>query len=663
MSIAAVAHRHVFGLKGDVKDNIAFLDEQTVIYPAGANAILYNTETKSQKFIPVSDRCEGITALAVAPNKRHAAIGERGERPVAVIYDMHTLRKRKALTPPDGESKEFVCMAFSTDAKYIITQTGAPDWTLYYWTWEKTKLMASVRTALHGALPQHLVQLHHMRGHRWERNRCQEIQAGCLGISEGMLKAFQFQKIEPRMGVLLIFESNGELRLEIPFTFGNSPTAQVPRACHSILSFSKGFVAAGSGGNVVIFEKGDDGVNANNPNATAASQQGVVEGEKVPGARELYRRVKDYQLPDEGSRVMNLAISSSEDNLLCSLENNQMFAITLASAEVKGDEARFESFSQPFHHGQITGMDTCIRKPLIATCSSDRSVRVWNYIENSSELVKYFPEEAYSVAIHPSGLYILVGFSDKLRLMNLLIDDIRTFREFTVRGCRECRFSHGGQYFAAVHGNTIQIYSTWNFENLGNLKGHNGKICRGNSGGSGIKREGESILKSCSYTSAVATPDGRSIFAVGSDKTLKLVDSQIVRELESDTVLTQVALSHSGRMMFVGTANGTIRSMKFPLGNEPGEYQEHTGHSGPSPNSASSEDGSLYIYKISDKEGRGMKRDREIVYADEILVTKSDLEEKNQMMAELKTRVEELKMENEYQLRLKDMNFKRRLRR
>jgi chromosome segregation ATPase len=42
-------------------------------------------------------------------------------------------------------------------------------------------------------------------------------------------------------------------------------------------------------------------------------------------------------------------------------------------------------------------------------------------------------------------------------------------------------------------------------------------------------------------------------------------------------------------------------------------------------------------------------------------VTKSDLEEKNSVMAELKTRVEELKMENEYQLRLKDMNFNEKL--
>ena len=53
------------------------------------------------------------------------------------------------------------------------------------------------------------------------------------------------------------------------------------------------------------------------------------------------------------------------------------------------------------------------------------------------ELYKVFQEEAFSIALHPSGLYILVGFSDKLRLMNILIDDIRIFKEFTIRGCRE----------------------------------------------------------------------------------------------------------------------------------------------------------------------------------------------------------------------------------
>lgn len=55
---------------------------------------------------------------------------------------------------------------------------------------------------------------------------------------------------------------------------------------------------------------------------------------------------------------------------------------------------------------------------------------------------KEFQEEAHSVALHPTGLFILVGFSDKLRLMNLLVDDICTIKEFTVPGCSEVGYLH-----------------------------------------------------------------------------------------------------------------------------------------------------------------------------------------------------------------------------
>ena len=53
------------------------------------------------------------------------------------------------------------------------------------------------------------------------------------------------------------------------------------------------------------------------------------------------------------------------------------------------------------------------------------------------EIYREFSEEATSIALHPSGLYVLVGFMDKLRLMNILIDDIKQFKEFTIRGCKE----------------------------------------------------------------------------------------------------------------------------------------------------------------------------------------------------------------------------------
>ena len=43
------------------------------------------------------------------------------------------------------------------------------------------------------------------------------------------------------------------------------------------------------------------------------------------------------------------------------------------------EEATFEPLIYSFHSSAITGLDVCIRKPLVATCSLDHSVRVWNY--------------------------------------------------------------------------------------------------------------------------------------------------------------------------------------------------------------------------------------------------------------------------------------------
>jgi hypothetical protein len=120
MSIAAVSHRYelkrfsksfdqverfVFGLKGDVKDNIHYLDEHNILYPAGSNTVIYNIESKTQRFIPITEKCEGITAMAVSSNKRNLAIGERGEKTMCVIYDLHSLRRRKILIPPESEAR------------------------------------------------------------------------------------------------------------------------------------------------------------------------------------------------------------------------------------------------------------------------------------------------------------------------------------------------------------------------------------------------------------------------------------------------------------------------------------------------------------------------------------------------------------------------------
>jgi len=146
MSIAAASPRHVFGFKSNVANNLWYLDEQTIVYPSGSNCILYNIDQRTQKFIPCTENGNGITAIAVSPNRRYVAIAEKSEKPTITIYDLHSLRKRKVLSSPECQSMEYVSIAFSPDSKYLIAQGGRPDWTLLYWTWEKAKVLASTKS-------------------------------------------------------------------------------------------------------------------------------------------------------------------------------------------------------------------------------------------------------------------------------------------------------------------------------------------------------------------------------------------------------------------------------------------------------------------------------------------------------------------------------------
>jgi len=661
-----------------VKDNICYLDEQTVLYPAGHNVVIFNAEQKNQKFIPGTDNTEGITAMAVSPNHKYVAVAERakeGEKAQVTVFDLHTLKRRKVLQAisADVQSRQFVSLAFSPDSKGLITHGGAPDWTLVYWLWEKAKVGAVLKTSN----PQNSAIFQCTYNPIDNTVICVTGDGICkfLRITDQTLKPLPgaMGKREPQAYLchawmseerVVVATDNGDLLLleagELKSVLAAAPADG--NSIDSIVSYSKGFVCGADGGVVYVFEKSDD--------------------------KDYYKKSKTFKIEGNSVKIMNLAVSPSEEQLVCTLANSQAYVFTLSNTDIlKADEMNFELLSQAFHSYVVTGLDTCVRKPLVATCSTDKSVRIWNYVDKSTDLSKVFTEEVHSISFHPSGLHVLAGFSDKLRLMNLLMDDIRPYKEFAIKMCRECRFSTGGHQFAAVNGNTIQIYSTYTCENIGNLRGHNGKVksiywtqddrCVISAGMDGavyewqlkdFKRTSENVLKSCSYTCAVCTSDARSIFAVGSDRKMKEIsDSNITKEITDPNAvqINQIVLSHSGRMLFAGTESGTIRSYKFPL---TGDYTEIQVHSAPVTRLrittddaylfSVAEDSTIYIFDVKDKEGRSAKRDKEMMaFAEEILVTKTDLEEKTQTMTELKTKVEELTMQNEYQLRLKDLNY------
>ncbi|KAM9364883.1 cilia- and flagella-associated protein 57 [Pholidichthys leucotaenia] len=707
MSTVVAQPHFIFGLRTGVFNNLCFLNEETVVFPGGNSCVCFNTVRRHQRFIPGSEGSRRMRALAISANRSYLAVSECGEKADVTVFDLHYEqgRKRKVLTAGDMPVQQFVCLAFSPDSKYLIGQMGEPDWTLILWLWEKNKILAMAKTS-NSTNPVTQVSFN-------PNNNTQMCVSGVgvfklLRYSEGALKQSSFTKVESvnflchawiserrvisgtDRGRLLVFEC-GNLRREICMTSVKGVSdrqvemkrikdasadedAAAPRIT-AILSYSRGFACSMGPGTVCLFEKME---------------------------KDGYRKSREIKIPPdprssdlapaEHQEVNTMCISPAEETLAISTNRGQLYSISLSSLDMNKEEPlQFELLSQSFHSSSITSLSVCVRKPLIATSSLDRSVRIWNYETKVLELYKEFQEESHSIALHPTGLFILVGFSDKLKLMNLVMDDIRAFKEFTIRDCRECAFSHGGHMFAAVNGNVIHIYSFTSFEVLLSLKGHNGKI-RGvewslddsrlvSCGTDGAvygwstltgDRESESIMKSCSYTDVTFSSDCSTILAVGTDLSLKEIqDCQVLREVPADEVAhTAITVSHSGRVVFTGTSSGTIRAIRYPLPIQK-EWITLQGHCGPVTKMVityddqflltASEDGCLLIWRIVDNEGRGLKNSGNIIHTEEILITKMDLEEKNQNLLELKMRVEELQMENEYQLLLKDMNHKEKL--
>ncbi|KAM4872713.1 cilia- and flagella-associated protein 57 isoform 2-T3 [Thomomys bottae] len=691
MSTVVAQSLHVFGFRSHVANNVFFFDEQIIIFPSGNHCVKYNVDQKWQKFIPGSDKSQGMLALSISPNRRYLAISETvQDRPIITIYELSSIpcRKRKVLSNFDFPAQKFISMSFSPDSKYLLTQSSPPESNLVYWLWEKQKVMAVIRSDLQNNPIYQRGEPQNYLAHAWITE--EKI---IVGTDTGKLFLFESGDARWETSIMVKEPENGSKSLEIihesesliEFPPVSSPVPSYEQIAatsshnqlllpqvFAIATYSKGFACSAGPGRVLLYEKVED--------------------------KDCYRESREIRIPTDPQSndpsqsdkqdILCMCFSPSEETLIASTNKNQLYSITMSLTEIsKGEPAHFEYLMYPLHSASILGLSTCIRKPLIATCSLDRSVRIWNYESNTLELFKEYQEEAYSISLHPSGHFIVVGFADKLRLMNLLIDDIRSFKEYSVRGCKECSFSNGGHLFAAVSGNVIHIFTTSSLENITNLKGHTGKvrsvvwnsddsklISAGTDGAvyewnlSTGKRETECVIKSCSYNSVTISPDGKIIFAVGSDHTLKeIADSSVLREVSAfDVIYTAIIISHSGRMMFVGTSVGTIRAMKYPLPAQK-EFNEYQAHAGPVTKMTLTfddqflltvaEDGCLFTWKVFDKDGRGIKREREVGFAEEVLVTKTDMEEKAQVMLELKTRVEELKMENEYQLRLKDLNY------
>nr|XP_057910756.1 cilia- and flagella-associated protein 57 isoform X2 [Doryrhamphus excisus] len=630
-----------------------------------------------------SEKSQGMRAMAISANRRFLAISERGGKAAITVFDLQDDegKKRKMLSAENIVDEDFVCVAFSPNSKYLLAQTGGRECMLFLWLWEKHKLVSTMKTTNENN------PVNQVSFNPYNNAQSSFPKVVCMNFVSHAWIAEDQVITATSTGRMLVFQ-DGDLHWELDMTALAIPDRQVEMkktrgrdikegpvltAITSVVKYSKGFACSSKPGSVCLYEK---------------------------TAKNTYRKSREIQIPRhhdnshvtsvECQEITTMCMSPSEETLAVSTDRGQLYGINMVSVDIKKERRlHFEFLSQPFHSERITDLSVCTWKPIVATCSLDHSVRIWNYETKMLEVVKEFHDQPYSVALHPTGLFLLVGFSDKLWLMGLHMDDVCTLKDFTIQSCKECSFSHGGHLFAAASGNVIHIYSLTSFENIHSLKGHNGKICdmKWNMDDSRLvscgmdgtlyvwnthtgKRESETTLKSCTSTSAAFSSDGRSVLTVASDHTLKeLRACQMVSQVAAaDIACTAMAASRSGNVVFAGTDSGNIAAIQFPSPCEK-EWMIYHAHRGPVTKMAItsddqfiltiSEDSCLALWKILHDHDYGTKDNKHI---EETLISKSRLEDKSQKILELKVRLEEIEMENEYQLRLKEMNYNEKMR-
>ncbi|CAM9243116.1 unnamed protein product [Phaeothamnion confervicola] len=618
------------------------------------------------------------------------------------------------LSFPEIGSDTLEHVAFSADGKLCLAQGGAPEWILALCTVEKAaKLLCTVKISSPGpdeawAPPVHqadfcpsdatVVCVTGDRVLRFFRVADNQFKPMPLTIKQE-LQHYLCHTWLPDDRVI-VGSAGGELLLLEAFDFrcvlpcslggGRPVTALAPTI--------KGFVSGGPEGTLRVFERSDD----------ARENFKCLKTFRVDGGAHM--------------TLTNMALSPSEDTMALTTHDHQMYSFNLGSTDILREDANnFERLCPSFHvpfmaesdvaSTRVNGVAACIKKPLVASVGADRTFRLWNHQEKTAELVKQLTEEPLAVALHPSGLFAAAAFKDKARLYSILMDDLRELRAFPVKHCRVVSFSHGGQYLALATNNQVMVYLTHTCAPVSVLRGHQGRVAAlswrqhdhqimtASSEGQLVvwetatgRRLPDTVqLRAPIECAASATDFSRHYCATANGKLYEIAlampltegqaagsgaDASPIRlQLEVDVPLSCMQVAERAGVLLCGTAAsgrpGCVRAYSLTLSGLGAAFTETPCLAGPVTGMRLShdktqlfvcgDDGAVAVFDVLEDGMTAARRrkEREVLeFTEEILLTRGELETRNRQMQELKAKVDELVLNNEYQLRLKDMNYK-----
>lgn len=151
--------------------------------------------------------------------------------------------------------------------------------------------------------------------------------------------------------------------------------------------------------------------------------------------------------------------ASQNFGVLMATSNGQLFYLDLSNDNAICDGSNYKPFLCPFHSDDIISLHVSKWKQLVATCSKDKSVRIWNYVNLQLEAMKIFEEDIFQVSFHPNGLHLAILFSGRFELFDILENTLKPFKEIRTYNAKHIQFSSFGTMISVCAKTAFQIYN------------------------------------------------------------------------------------------------------------------------------------------------------------------------------------------------------------
>eukprot|EP00102_Acyrthosiphon_pisum_P002329 XP_001943650.2 PREDICTED: cilia- and flagella-associated protein 57-like [Acyrthosiphon pisum] len=703
--IPTLSPKFFFGLTTQVNGNCLFLNENEIVYPASGVLVIYNTAHHKQKYIHLAEPQKVITAMALCINKNVIAVAEKGDKkkPTISIYDLDSMKRKKLLTVlTDLKTDNFINIKFSFDDTYLAALTNGPDFMMYYYNWENSKIESYVKAS---NPPNAEGPVLDMALNPSDNTICCFVGKGLfrlVTISDSIWRQYGFQKADnldfstvcwlngdrilagTTDGRIVIVE-NGELiamyNVKTMMDFDpkhriKAPLDVVPLSKESnqrmdircCIPIKIGLIFVFGDSCVYYYEKTNHRYKRRN--------EFLKQTDSNLNALDTDRPMHNIE---------TLSISPKNLKMICVTRRSQLFWAPLAEIPDTYMNAQnivyFKPLGEDLHHGGISSLSTCKWKPIFITCGKvDHTIRVWNYLNCSLLLSQQYQEDVFSVSLHPSGLYSVAAFTGKVEFQLVHTEGLKSWREFAVTSCNLTEFSMSGHMFALANQFDVDVYCSVKFEKRFTYKGHSNTITAMVWAPNDMKlvtcgkdgaiyefntrtgeRDMDIVHSKTIYMDLAISNDTNQIFPAAQDGRFKEINNQsVVRDIDlHQGALDAIVLSRSDLILFVAGQNGVVLSLLLPIMAEI-KHKEFNMHNknitkmsmtiDDSNLITCSSDGSICIWEIKDAEGKKVILNDQFAYSDDILVNALELKNKIENMAELKMRVNELERESKYQI-------------